>query len=97
MPARARLALSHRDVRGTDVRLRPPLLGAPWREAELFGASRLPYQPLALLARLAVPPESLELSMGMSGDFEEAARSGSTSVRVGSSIFGARDYSKAAR
>jgi len=51
----------------------------------------------AVAARLAVPPESLELSMGMSGDFEEAARSGSTSVRVGSSIFGARDYSKAAR
>ncbi len=28
--------------------------------------------------------------MGMSNDFEEAIRSGSTSVRVGSSIFGAR-------
>lgn len=40
----------------------------------------------------------LELSMGMSGDFELAIESGSTNVRVGSSIFGARDYkgSKAA-
>ena len=35
---------------------------------------------------------SLELSMGMSNDFEEAIRMGSTNVRVGSSIFGARDY-----
>jgi pyridoxal phosphate enzyme (YggS family) len=33
---------------------------------------------------------SLELSMGMSNDFEEAVRNGSTSVRVGSTIFGAR-------
>merc|ERR1712113_626680 len=33
---------------------------------------------------------SLELSMGMSNDFEPAVRAGSTSVRVGSSIFGAR-------
>lgn len=32
----------------------------------------------------------LQLSMGMSNDFEEAIRQGSTSVRVGSSIFGAR-------
>jgi len=37
--------------------------------------------------------EELELSMGMSGDFEEAIKRGSTSVRVGSTIFGARDYS----
>jgi hypothetical protein len=36
----------------------------------------------------------LVLSMGMSGDFEEAIKRGSTSVRVGSTIFGARDYSK---
>lgn len=37
--------------------------------------------------------EALELSMGMSGDFEEAIARGSTNVRVGSSIFGERDYS----
>ncbi len=34
----------------------------------------------------------LELSMGMSADFEEAIQKGSTNVRVGSSIFGARHY-----
>jgi len=41
---------------------------------------------------LEVAPMSLELSMGMSNDFEEAIRMGSTEVRVGSSIFGARKY-----
>ena len=34
------------------------------------------------------------LSMGMSGDFENAILEGANLVRVGSSIFGARDYSK---
>ncbi|MCG8373238.1 MAG: YggS family pyridoxal phosphate-dependent enzyme [Balneolales bacterium] len=33
-----------------------------------------------------------ELSMGMSGDFEVAIEEGSTMIRVGSSIFGARNY-----
>jgi len=41
---------------------------------------------------LNVAEDSLELSMGMSGDFAEATAAGSTSVRVGSSIFGARNY-----
>lgn len=38
-------------------------------------------------------PKDLELSMGMSGDFEVAIAKGATSVRVGSTIFGERDYS----
>jgi len=37
-------------------------------------------------------PSQVELSMGMSNDYEEAIRLGSTNVRVGSSIFGARNY-----
>ena len=32
------------------------------------------------------------LSMGMSGDFPEAIRAGSTMIRVGTAIFGPRDY-----
>ncbi|GMI16606.1 hypothetical protein TrLO_g15626 [Triparma laevis f. longispina] len=32
------------------------------------------------------------LSMGMSGDFEEAIEKGSNEVRVGSTVFGKRDY-----
>ena len=34
------------------------------------------------------------LSMGMTGDFEVAVEEGATHVRVGTGIFGARDYSK---
>ena len=34
------------------------------------------------------------LSMGMSMDYVEAIREGSTLVRIGSAIFGARDYTK---
>ena len=33
-----------------------------------------------------------ELSMGMSGDYQIAQKEGSTMVRIGSSIFGARNY-----
>lgn len=32
------------------------------------------------------------LSMGMSGDYEDAVRAGATMVRVGTAIFGARNY-----
>jgi len=37
--------------------------------------------------------DTLDLSMGMSGDYPDAIERGATSVRVGSTIFGARDYS----
>lgn len=46
----------------------------------------------AVAGGLGLEPQALELSMGMSGDFEEAIRRGSTNVRVGSTIFGARNY-----
>lgn len=42
--------------------------------------------------KCVLPKESIELSMGMSGDFEHAITVGSTNVRVGSTIFGARSY-----
>ena len=47
----------------------------------------------AVAEKLGVSTDTLELSMGMSSDFEKAIAKGSSSVRVGSSIFGARDYS----
>lgn len=47
----------------------------------------------ALIARATgLEASILELSIGMSGDFEEAIARGSTNVRVGSSIFGERQY-----
>ncbi|CAK6970894.1 pyridoxal phosphate homeostasis protein [Scomber scombrus] len=45
---------------------------------------------------LKLPPEDVELSMGMSTDFEHAIEVGSTNVRVGSVIFGNREYPNSA-
>jgi len=50
-----------------------------------------PAMHFALLRSIAARNSLSELSMGMSGDFEEAVAFGATSVRVGSAIFGARD------
>jgi len=47
----------------------------------------------ALLAKIAERNGLTGLSMGMSGDFERAIALGATHVRVGSAIFGERDYS----
>ncbi len=44
----------------------------------------------AVAQELELRPEELELSMGMSEDFESAIRCGSNEVRVGSTIFGQR-------
>lgn len=46
----------------------------------------------ALLAKIAARNGLDGLSMGMSGDFESAIAQGATHVRVGSAIFGDRDY-----
>lgn len=45
-----------------------------------------------LLSNLARDTGVAKLSMGMSGDYEVAVDMGATSVRVGSALFGARDY-----
>ncbi len=46
----------------------------------------------ALLKKIAKRNGLTGLSMGMSGDFETAIAFGATVVRVGSALFGARDY-----
>lgn len=46
----------------------------------------------ALLAKIAARNGLEGLSMGMSGDFESAIALGATHVRVGSAIFGEREY-----
>ncbi len=47
----------------------------------------------ALLRKIALRNGLTGLSMGMSSDFERAVALGATHVRVGSAIFGERDYS----
>lgn len=49
-----------------------------------------PAMHFALLAKIAARNGLTQLSMGMSDDFETAIRFGSTQVRVGSALFGAR-------
>src|SRR5690606_21679354 len=56
-------------------------------------ADENPGPHFALLENLAREAGVERLSMGMSGDFETAVGFGATSVRVGSSICGGRDYS----
>lgn len=46
----------------------------------------------ALLAKIAERNGLAGLSMGMSSDFESAIAQGATHIRVGSAIFGERDY-----
>ena len=50
-----------------------------------------PSMHFALLKTIADRNEIAKLSMGMSDDFEEAIAFGSSVVRVGSAIFGARE------
>ncbi|HZP21176.1 MAG TPA: YggS family pyridoxal phosphate-dependent enzyme [Bauldia sp.] len=52
----------------------------------------VPAPHFALLNTLAGRLGLASLSMGMSGDFETAIRLGATDVRVGSAIFGERNY-----
>lgn len=54
------------------------------------GAPAAPY--FAQLAGLAKTADLHELSMGMSADFDTAIEMGATYVRVGSAIFGRREY-----
>lgn len=57
---------------------------------------RLPFQRLRMLFdQLNAEGLSLDtLSMGMSGDMDAAIMEGATIVRIGSAIFGARNYAK---
>lgn len=69
---------------------------APFTDDEaLIRKSFIALRELSERMKKAYPSLSLtELSMGMSGDFEIAIEEGSTLVRVGTAIFGERDYSK---
>ena len=55
-------------------------------------AGEEPSLHFALLAKIAKRNRLDGLSMGMSGDFETAIAQGATHIRVGSAIFGERDY-----
>jgi uncharacterized pyridoxal phosphate-containing UPF0001 family protein len=47
-----------------------------------------------IVESLKLDESKVELSMGMSHDYPVAIEMGSTMIRVGTSIFGARNYAK---
>ncbi len=55
-------------------------------------ADEEPSLHFALLAKIAKRNDLAGLSMGMSSDFESAIAQGATHIRVGSAIFGEREY-----
>jgi len=69
---------------------------APFTEdKELIRKSFVTLRTLSEKLKAKYPQLPLaELSMGMSGDFEIAIEEGATMVRVGTAIFGERDYTK---
>ncbi len=62
----------------------------PGRMAADAPAEPAPY--FALLAKIAREQGLAGLSMGMSGDYETAVMLGATHVRVGTALFGEREY-----
>jgi pyridoxal phosphate enzyme (YggS family) len=85
VPPRETLALVE-EVRALDLNLVGLMCVPP------FDVAPAPY--FGLLKKLAGEAGLEHLSMGMSDDFEIAIKFGATHVRVGTAIFGARDYSK---
>jgi PLP dependent protein len=79
-----------RAARVVGLMLLPPLGGSPEESRPWFRQLR---ELRDHLADEGTPADMLrELSMGMSRDFEVAVEEGATLVRVGTSIFGQRDY-----
>jgi pyridoxal phosphate enzyme (YggS family) len=81
-------ALQHLSVQG--LMTMPPWFADPEAARPYFSALRKLRDELA---SKKIPGVALqELSMGMSGDFEVAIQEGATLVRIGTAIFGPRNY-----
>lgn len=81
--------LKHVRVRG--LMAIPPVAASPDDSRPYFAAMRELFIDIGAKKYDNTPMDFL--SMGMSGDFEAAIAEGANMVRVGSAIFGARDYS----
>ena len=87
--ARAALAMSH--VRGRGLMTIPPADSDRDTNIRYFQEVRALYVDIN---EKLFHNELKCLSMGMSGDFADAIRCGSNMVRMGTAIFGARNYTK---
>ncbi len=88
LPA-AEAALTRPHIRVQGLMTIPPVETEPGGNIPYFEKVRELYVDMN---RKMFHNELKYLSMGMSGDFEEAIRAGATMVRVGTAIFGARHY-----
>lgn len=71
------------------------LMAIPAPESEYVRQFAVAQQMAVAFARLKTHYPTVDtLSLGMSDDMEAAIAAGSTMVRIGTAIFGARDYSK---
>lgn len=87
--AETALAMPHVRVRG--LMTIPPVAMEPHGNLAYFEKMRWLYVDI----NAKIYDNKMEyLSMGMSGDFADAIRCGSNMIRVGTAIFGARDYTK---
>lgn len=77
-------ALPH--LRADGLMTIPPPTADPAEQTAVFTEMKQLYDSLRQTAPLHI------LSMGMSGDYEAAVRCGATLVRIGSALFGARQY-----
>jgi pyridoxal phosphate enzyme (YggS family) len=90
-PADAPALAAHVAARCAHLRLAGLMtIGQPDYTSRPENFERLAACRRAVAAATGLPEAGLELSMGMSGDFEAAIAMGATNVRVGSTIFGAR-------
>jgi pyridoxal phosphate enzyme (YggS family) len=90
VPAVVRAAADCTAARLTGLMLLPPLVENPQDARPWF--ARLRALRDELIAQGAPADRLRDLSMGMSHDFEVAVEEGATMVRVGTAIFGERDY-----
>jgi hypothetical protein len=86
--AREAAMMPHLRIRG--LMTMPPFFDAPEEARPYFRELK---RLAGVVGRERIPGvEMKELSMGMSGDFEVAIEEGATLVRVGTALFGERDY-----
>jgi hypothetical protein len=83
VPSVAEAVLREEGLRLLGVMGIPPFLADPERVRPYFAALREIFETLP-------PANRRVLSMGMSADFEAAIAEGSTMVRIGTAVFGAR-------
>jgi hypothetical protein len=90
LPELAEQVMEMEGVRVVGLMTMPPFFNQPERVRPIFAKLRKLKEKLEIQTGEKLP----HLSMGMTGDFIPAVEEGATLVRIGTKIFGARDYGK---